>query len=593
MIKANDYEAFRKAAANGKLEVLQYLAEQAPAKLSAMVEAKHYGAFRDAARYGRFAVLQYLEEKRPNIRYEIIISQFVHYLVPFNVNDRSLSDYFLEAPAYFNYAALHIEDNTPRTTKTAVQQFMRQKLAELELSPATIVLSQNETAIYYQILKHMVIFDDEQFNNKIEFLLNIESLRALAANNPLNEPNHLLLQALQNNNAQAVVALLAIPAVNELAQANNMYVDRVGNNRALIDLMDVHRKLSPAEENIIAKVKEHYSSEVVAHGGADAVIQDLRNKLKKAYWKNPSIVRTTDGRDIHLPFDAGDIAVEEGENPNADAGAFPKTSLDAFLQQFNPDTQSKILQAYYANPYHTSYRYLLDSNPFLAAEAPFTNPAADGGKYSNFKDFKEELAIFYLGAIDEEFAPQQEGSTIADRFAEFARTLAEINQAHTTEFSPGDNPSCKPGTMAYIMKSVQDHVLFNFFSKDTIKIEYKSFIQEHYAAKFAAMNLQEITQIYQASQELVEDGQTAIALEQYNLSEQEQEGLIASLAAKYPEDLNEGLKMYARSVFNLKAGLSSHIAANLEGFIISSPKNTLKSFAITILKNSGLQLCKH
>jgi hypothetical protein len=54
------YYFFQRAAKNGQLKILQYLAVQVPGELLRMIRANHYGAFREAAKQGHLHVLQYL-----------------------------------------------------------------------------------------------------------------------------------------------------------------------------------------------------------------------------------------------------------------------------------------------------------------------------------------------------------------------------------------------------------------------------------------------------------------------------------------------------------------------------------------------------
>ncbi|WP_419419006.1 ankyrin repeat domain-containing protein [Legionella sp. D16C41] len=60
MIKALSYEAFRAAASQGHLDIVQYLASQAPELLSEMIKAENYFAFREAIANNHYHVANYL-----------------------------------------------------------------------------------------------------------------------------------------------------------------------------------------------------------------------------------------------------------------------------------------------------------------------------------------------------------------------------------------------------------------------------------------------------------------------------------------------------------------------------------------------------
>ena len=72
-----DYAAFRKAAANGHLDVMKRLRELAPDQVQAMIKADDYAAFRDAASHGHLAVIEWLRELAPD-RVQVMI-QAVQY----------------------------------------------------------------------------------------------------------------------------------------------------------------------------------------------------------------------------------------------------------------------------------------------------------------------------------------------------------------------------------------------------------------------------------------------------------------------------------------------------------------------------------
>jgi hypothetical protein len=61
MVQADNHYAFRKAAENGRLEILKWLQFQAPNKFLAMVQAESHEAFRSAAANGHLEILKWLQ----------------------------------------------------------------------------------------------------------------------------------------------------------------------------------------------------------------------------------------------------------------------------------------------------------------------------------------------------------------------------------------------------------------------------------------------------------------------------------------------------------------------------------------------------
>ncbi|WP_412757517.1 ankyrin repeat domain-containing protein [Legionella bozemanae] len=97
MIAADNYLAFRLAAENGHLSVLQFLAEKAPEKLQEMITAHYYSAFISAAKNGHLSVLQFLAEKSPEKLQEMIATQDYAAFIFAAVNDHlSVLQYLAE-----------------------------------------------------------------------------------------------------------------------------------------------------------------------------------------------------------------------------------------------------------------------------------------------------------------------------------------------------------------------------------------------------------------------------------------------------------------------------------------------------------------
>ena len=66
MIQADDFYAYRNAAFNGHLGVLEHLESKAPEQIQAMIQANKFSAYRYAAANGHLGVLDYLESKAPD-----------------------------------------------------------------------------------------------------------------------------------------------------------------------------------------------------------------------------------------------------------------------------------------------------------------------------------------------------------------------------------------------------------------------------------------------------------------------------------------------------------------------------------------------
>jgi uncharacterized protein YfkK (UPF0435 family) len=597
--------SFITAAQGGYLHILEYFqgwTQKYREDFTTFIAIQDCEAFKGAVNTGNIEVMQYLERHIPGLRYKILWAQdtqvFGHAI---KTGDVALINYLLESPAYFKDAADH--DNT--AMRPYLRSFIGSKILCLR-DVAPVDVDPGQALLLYEMVKYLIKLNDPEFNAYIGFILTIPTVRTIAHNNGRHdEENALLILALQREHQVAIAALRAIPEVERIAQIHRLYDDRVGNRRALRDLMNVHRTFTPSENRMINNVRAYYAPKIGELGGADAVIQQLLNYLKAEYMANVAIilghikeskpipkdipnygvVSAGDGRQIILPFDNSDIDlcidIAQGDLPGANmlpsifsivASPFDHKSLTRFLRSFNADTKEKILGGYYANPLHAAYRYFLEPNPFISDKAHWgvewiDENNKDLGKRSFFKQSISDITVCYLGAIDTDYLPMQEGNTIQARFTRFAEGIAALNQGHSKieagKVVEGDNPSCKPGSPAYILGLVQDHPLFtSVVDKDKIVVEYKAFILEYYRNTLGEINFSEILELNTAAEEILAGGNTAVDLVKYNIKPEDVEVFLAGLKDKYKEEFTSELEEHTITGL-LPKEYSSHISAHM------------------------------
>ncbi len=108
---------------------------------------------------------------------------------------------------------------------TSTLKSLHQRKENIALNAVFDVTNNEERGYCFYIIQNLIRRNSKEVLNDIAFLLQIPSVRALAAQGvtPSNKTNRLLKLALKLNNQEAAALLLEIPEVKELAEQNNYY----------------------------------------------------------------------------------------------------------------------------------------------------------------------------------------------------------------------------------------------------------------------------------------------------------------------------------------------------------------------------------
>jgi len=509
MIAANQYEAFRVAAQNGRLDILNYLESKAPGQLQEMIAANQYEAFCFAAQNGRLDILNYLESKAPGQIQEMIAT---HNYQAFNSAARNRHLPVIEHLLSFTTVFAHAEAHAREYGENYVNPFFVQLKARL-LARKEAVESVNSHAIFdiespdeanllFYVLRHLIRRNDPALRDDILFILEIPRVKALAhqAVSP-EHPNELLRLALTLGNQTAAALLMNITAVRELAEQNNYYRDERQRGLDLAEMVRDRESsmtaLSEGERARLAALITRYQPAIKA-SGAGNLLQQLRETLKVRYERHPASISIQQGHEsskFELPFDWS---------------SFQALHLEPPLYQ-------DALKAYYQHKDHTAYRYLSKPNPWMHQQASYVyiNPDNHTEKWAAFEEYKTEISLFYLAAIDTTDTPI-DGYTPETRLEHFIDELALIGRAHNWDGSrqrldasghvinvecddlDADRPSCYSGVKRRLFQSVQGHALLTLLTKDALDLEISDFVNSHFKDTLDACSQQHRTEIQNA-----------------------------------------------------------------------------------------------
>ena len=388
MIAANNYDAFRSAAENGHLAIINRLMEIAPNAVQAMIAAYNYHAFSYAARNGHLAIANRL----------------------------------LSYPTVLAYAEQHVQEYSGLVTP-----FIDQHLATLRAAKATFeaanpnavfdVLDPEQAKLLYYMLRNLIRRNDPALRDTILFLLEIPAVKALS---PIavtqNEPNALLRLAFTLGNQSAAELLLTIPAIRNLAAQYHYYRNEVrgGMNLAAMaqDNESSMRALSTGEEKRLAAALARYQPMIQA-AGVPNLMAALRDTLTERYHATPASIMIT----------------SEGKAPTP--LILPIRWEDFQQLHLTPAQRAEALTAYYQNKDHAALRYLSKPNPWMHEQAAYVtfNPSNPQEKWSTFEEYQSFIAMLFLAAQDTEIPPT-EGYTLETRLDHFIDELAHIARAH-------------------------------------------------------------------------------------------------------------------------------------------------------------------
>jgi DTW domain-containing protein YfiP len=551
MVSADHFYAFRWAAENGHLVVMEKLMELLPHHIQDMVSANNFYAFRSAAENGHLVVMEKIMELAPEKLQDMISAE--NFQAFYNAIANAylqIVERLLSFPAVFAHAEM-VQDlidtqlnNSAQEDADAemflglVQDYIDTQLTNITQEigdfntnhPGQVfdITDSEKAKLYFYMLRHLIRQQTPEALNKLNLLLNIPSVRALAHQEITpNEPNELLRLAMSLNHQAAAIHLLAIPAVYNLAVRNDFYRQE---QRQGLDLRTLAQNressmtaLSQDEQNALKAVETIYQP-IIDKRGVTAIMNELRDDIARRYQANPATVQTGDGREIELPLDFKDY--------------------QNLAKTLSADTRERALKSYYEDHVHTAYRYLSKPNHWMSPNAQFVNRIAEVA-WSTFEGYQDLISLLYLAAKDKN-TPSINEDSIEDRIHHFITELYYIGRAHNwdkTRINPsrggveeyddleGDKPSCYSGVKKRLFQSVKGHPLLLILTKDLIKQEAREMVREHFKNAINETNCEALQQAWQS----VIDGNKGSRgiLKQLDLSEEQVQSMLDTLHKKY------------------------------------------------------------
>ena len=482
----------------------------------------------------------------------------------------SLLERLLLLPEVLDYAEKHVEFNTIMAPFFADSlQILRARCQAWAPSSPGEVFNLTDPAEIERCFYHLRSYIRQNQIEEIRFFLSIPSVRAIAFTHG-NELLH-LASGLGDENARQL--LLTIP---EVAQLEEVYLAARGRNHPAAEpqtpLQDMARNtessmvaLSAAEEQCLFQLKAHYEPLIKAVD-INSVLDHLRIKLLERYDAHPATIKRDDGRSLALPV-----------------------SWEAFQALRLPQAEYKrALEAYYQHKDHTAWRWLLKPNPWLGDA--FFVVSDQGNRWSNFENHRDLIALFYLGATDEDpsMAPT-DGQSVEAQLTHFIDELAHIERAHNWDKTrqrevegriveeqyddlKGDSPSCRGGTTRRLFQSLPWHPLMRgILTSELLQQEINMFLNEHFRTAVAAsQDRTALKAVWEKAQSDALDEREITLLKQLDIPTEKQATFSTYLSEKYGGSFKSNSKFIkdANAVFILDGENDSH-AVNFGGEMLT------------------------
>src|SRR3990167_6149803 len=162
MIAADNYYAFRSAARNGHLAIINHLMEKAPNAVQDMIAADNYYAFRFAARNGHLAIINRLMEIAPDaVQAMIAANNYYAFRYAAQNGHLAIINRLLSYPTVLAYAEQHVQEYS-----SLVTPFIDQHLATIRAAKATFeaanpnavfdVLDPEQAKLLYYMLRNLI-----------------------------------------------------------------------------------------------------------------------------------------------------------------------------------------------------------------------------------------------------------------------------------------------------------------------------------------------------------------------------------------------------------------------------------------------------
>ena len=450
---------------------------------------------------------------------------------------------------------------TPQSCTTLTRSLSTTAAAAAAIAMKTFDFTNaHEVYRYLIILKNLICRNERSLRDTMVLLMDIPSIRdhlhfsldsakalsesidfgttlsgnvtASSSTTSANRGNDLLILAMTINNTVAMGLLLQVPQVRQMALHAEFYKDIMRANERTSEyhnILDLARNsessmvsLTTKESEILKGVFRHYRHEVIdannlsfdnLSGSASSstegqssngrtckdVIEELRNDLARRYNAEPATI----ARVVAVVADNSSNGSNEGTDNQSKPLVLPLMWEDfqSMISPSSPDYKNA-LQAYHSHVYHTAWRYIIKSNPWLQPGSGISSRDESGNsiRSSGSECFHKIIAVLYLAAKDEK-TPGINGFTVESRLDEFFVELALINRAHNwdrkrqngrqvmeeyDDLEP-DRPSCTSGAKRRLFQAVKGHPLLGVddegnrvVSDDILQEELRSMIWQHW-----------------------------------------------------------------------------------------------------------------
>lgn len=585
-IDVEDNWVLQDAVRNGHLKIVKYLLTYE--KVRDAVATNNNAVLKLAATNGYLKILKHLLTYQ-DVRSAIAIND--HAVLRLAVDHAHLSvvQHLLGYPEVLAYA-----DSNAALYGGYIQFFIEKKMAELRearnrfihsgaridvfapFDVATFDVDAETARLCFYMLRNLIRRNNHSLFDNILFLLDIPSVRALAATAVTpNQPNELFLLAVAVNNQEVITRLQLIPTVRSASLAIRCDLRSLAED----DESSI-RGLTVREAQRLNRALRQYEP-VVQREGSAAIVDNLRATLRARYEAKPATIQRKK-KLIPLPF-----AWED----------FQKLKL-------NKQAYQAALIAYYQHKDHTAFRYLSKPNPWMDPKAGFI--LEDGNnRWAYFEEYEDLIAVLWLAVTDSQ-EPPTEGFTLEGRMEHFIAELALIGRGHNwreiprppgtpldiklperDDYSTGDDPSCYSGMKTRFFQGVQGHRLFQVLTQTGIEEELRSFVRAHFQEAITEVN-QDI--LWEAMNrcvvDLTADSGDWQCLKSVDITPEKQGKFLIALYEKYQDEFDDEFLDYLKGRFVLGVENSAHIIsfyteAALEELLISQEAAVQASVAYT------------
>lgn len=225
MLSKNINEAFAEACSNARLPILHWIEKQVTKEaLQELIEQRNYRVFTDACRWGNVELVRWLKPKIPSDALNKLIrpSNYAIYVMVAEKKLFEITKLLLWDLGCFLYA----DKCRELSFGEALNQFIDEELEKLRTGPnaVSLIIDPATIKLYFYMARNIVRGEQQKHEGKLQLLLSIPALKALAHEEVTAKiPNELMQVALLCGNFNAADELLKIEAVATATVDNAFY----------------------------------------------------------------------------------------------------------------------------------------------------------------------------------------------------------------------------------------------------------------------------------------------------------------------------------------------------------------------------------